>query len=86
MRKTLTAIIVVLAAGSLAACDNLPWSKPKDPPATPVATGSETPPVDPTATATTPEAPKPADQTAAVDPSKPASPDKAPVQPAPATK
>ena len=37
MRKTLTAIVVVLAAGSLAAC-KMPWDKEKDPPPVAVAT------------------------------------------------
>ncbi len=36
MRKTLTAIVVILAAGSLAAC-KMPWDKEKDPPPPPVA-------------------------------------------------
>lgn len=91
MRKTLTALVVILAAGSLAACDNLPWSKPKDPPA---AVTSDTTTPDPTATAvappTDPAAPadvsKPADQTASVDPAKPAGPEKTPAQPTPTTK
>jgi hypothetical protein len=80
MRKTLTAIVVVLAAGSLAAC-KMPWDKEKDPPATPVAVSPEAPTPDTTAIA---ETPKPAEQTASTEPAKPATP--AAPQTAPATK
>jgi len=74
MRKTLTAIVVVLAAGSLAAC-KMPWDKEKDPP--PVAASTDAPAPDTTTATTTavdPSAPtdvsKPADQTASVDVTK----------------
>jgi len=68
MRKTLTALVLVLAAGSLAAC-KMPWDRPKDPEPTPVATAPETPTPDPTAVT---EPSKPAEQAAATDPAKPA--------------
>ena len=64
MRKTLTAIAIVLAAGSLAACD-LFKPKPEEP-TTPVAATPDTPPAQPT---TTVEAPKPAEPTTA-DPAR----------------
>lgn len=86
MRKTLTALVVVLAAGSLAACDNMPWSKPKDP--APAAVTTDTTAPDPTTAAVAPttepaaplDASKPVDQSASVDGTKPAA------QPAPTTK
>ena len=67
MRKTLTAILVVLAAGSLAAC-KMPWDKAETPPPATVAATTETPTPDPVAdTTTAPETPKPAEQTASTD-------------------
>lgn len=50
MRKTLTAILIVLAAGSLAACKMF-WEKDDAPPPAPVATSTEPPATATTATA-----------------------------------
>ena len=70
MRKTLTAILVVLAAGSLAACKMF-WEKDQDPAPTPVASSTEAPTaITPAGTETT----KPVEQAASTDPAKPASP------------
>jgi hypothetical protein len=74
MRKTLTAIIVVLAAGSLAAC-KMPWDKAETPPPATVATGPETTPAIP------PETPDPT-QTASTAPAQTAKPEPAPATPA----
>ena len=72
MRKTLTAIVFVLAAGSLAAC-TMPWDKEKDPPPVAVATDGET--VTPNVTGATAGADTttPVEQTASTD--KPATPE-----------
>jgi hypothetical protein len=78
MRKTLTAIVVLLAAGSLAAC-KMPWDKPEETPPAPVATTAETPVAETTAG---PEPTAPVEQTASTD--KPTTPE-AP-KPAPTTK
>ena len=68
MRKTLTAIVFVLAAGSLAAC-KMPWDKEKDPPPVAVATDGETVTPNVTGADTT----TPVEQTASTD--KPATPE-----------
>ncbi len=78
MRKTLTAILVVLAAGSLAAC-KMPWDKAETPPPATVATGPETTPAIP------PETPDPA-RTASTDPTQTAKPEPAPAPATPAQK
>jgi hypothetical protein len=70
MRKTLTAMLVVLAAGSLAAC-KMPWDKEQDPPPVPVAASPGTPA--PVTTASTDPA-KTVEPTASTDPANPASP------------
>ena len=80
MRKTLTSILIVLAAGSLAACKMF-WEKDETPPPAPVATTTE--PSTPDATGVT-EPTKPADQTASTD--KAATPGATPTSPPPATK
>lgn len=77
MRKTLTALIVVLAAGSLAAC-KMPWDKAETPPAV-VATGPGATP------ATPPETTEPT-QTASTDPAQTAKPEPTPAPTAPAQK
>ena len=81
MRKTLTALVVLLAAGSLAAC-KMPWDKAETPP--PAAVTTETPTPESTASI---DPAKPVEQTASVDPAKPATPEAAQAQPtSPATK
>ena len=82
MRKTLTALVVFLAAGSLAAC-KMPWDKAETPPAATVAT-TDTPTRDATASD---DPAKPVEQAASTDPAKPTTPEAPPAQStSPATK
>ena len=69
MRKTLTALVVLLAAGSLAAC-KMPWDKTEAPP--PVAAVPET----------APAAPATPVETATAEPAKPATSEPTPATPA----
>jgi hypothetical protein len=78
MRKTLTLISIVVAAGSLAACKMF-WEHDPAPPA--VAT--TTAPTDPTTTA---EASKPTDQMASTSTDQPAVAEKTETPPVPAKK
>ncbi|MBL8556990.1 MAG: hypothetical protein JNL41_22145 [Phenylobacterium sp.] len=71
MRKTLTVLTVLAAAGSLAACDY--FKKKEDAPPAPVATATE-----PTTTAVATETPAPVEQAASVEPMKPATPEATP--------
>lgn len=65
MRKTLTAVAVLLAAGSLAACDKMPWAKEKPVEPAPVSTPTEpSAPVTTDNTTATPDATTPAAPTA----------------------
>ena len=75
MRKTLTALVVFLAAGSLAAC-KMPWDKTEPPPPPVAATATPTP-----ETTASVDPAKPVEQTASVDPAKPATPEAAAAQP-----
>lgn len=82
MRKSLTALVVLVAAGSLAAC-KMPWDKAETPPPATVAT-TDTPTPDATASV---DPAKPVEQTASADPAKPATPEPTAAQPTtPATK
>ena len=76
MRKTLTIVAIVFAAGSIAACKPF-WEK--EPPTAPTATVAET---------TTPEVSKPPEETASMSASKPAATygEKTETPPAPAKK
>lgn len=77
MRKTLTALVVLLAAGSLAAC-KMPWDKAETPPPAVVTTGPEA------TTPTTPTDPATPADTAAADPAKPVTPEPTPAPATPA--
>ena len=77
MRKTLTALVVLVAAGSLAAC-KMPWDKTEPPPAATVSTGPEA------TTPTTPTDPATPVNTAAADPAKPVTPEPTPAPATPA--
>ncbi|HEY0650895.1 hypothetical protein [Phenylobacterium sp.] len=82
MRKTLTAMLVVLAAGSLAAC-KMPWDKEKEPTPGPVATSPDTPAPDTTAST---DPAKTVEPTASTDPAKPVTPEATQTPSKPATK